>query len=131
MKLLLLALFAVLLVRTQDAEPAQTPKQEAVAWKTVAAALEASDKAWLPLLERDTLSTGIYRLAAGSMDGQSPHRFDEIYYVIEGKGTLFAGDEELAMETGSVAFVEREVEHRFHDIEEDLVVLVFFAKPHE
>ena len=29
--------------------------------------------------------------------------------------------------TGSVIFVEARAEHRFYDIEEDLLVLVFFA----
>lgn len=79
-------------------------------------------------MERPSLSTGLYRLAAGSEDAQTPHRYDEIYYVIQGKGRLFAGGEELAMQRGSIAYVAREVEHRFHDIEEDLEVLVFISK---
>ena len=115
---------------TQDSTP--VPKaQEAVAWKALETAMKESDRSWHPIIERESLSTGLYRLSAGATDNQSPHRFDEIYYVIEGKGTLFAGGEELAMEQGSIAYVARNVEHRFHDIEEDLLVLVFFAKPHE
>jgi len=37
------------------------------------------------------------------------------------------GPEDLSITAGSVIFVAAEVEHRFHDITEELVVLVFFA----
>jgi quercetin dioxygenase-like cupin family protein len=38
-----------------------------------------------------------------------------------------AGSEDQAVGEGSVIFVAAEVEHRFYDIAEELVVLVFFA----
>jgi mannose-6-phosphate isomerase-like protein (cupin superfamily) len=69
----------------------------------------------------------MYALAAGSRDGQQPHTEDEIYYVVEGKACLQVNGEDLAVEVGTVAFVGAGVEHRFHSIEEDLKVLVFFA----
>jgi len=37
------------------------------------------------------------------------------------------GAEHADVVTGSVIFVEARAEHRFYDIEEDLLVLVFFA----
>jgi quercetin dioxygenase-like cupin family protein len=36
---------------------------------------------------------------------------------------------ESPVRSGSILFVEAGVEHRFHQIEEDLKVLVFFAPP--
>jgi quercetin dioxygenase-like cupin family protein len=37
------------------------------------------------------------------------------------------GAEDRMISGGSVIFVAKEVEHRFYDIEEELVLLVFFA----
>jgi quercetin dioxygenase-like cupin family protein len=37
------------------------------------------------------------------------------------------GTEDRAVSQGSVVFVAAQVEHRFYDIAEELVVLVFFA----
>jgi quercetin dioxygenase-like cupin family protein len=39
------------------------------------------------------------------------------------------GAEDRSVRQGSVIFVAAEVEHRFYDIAEELVVLVFFAPP--
>ena len=37
------------------------------------------------------------------------------------------GDEDRSVDRGSIVFVAAHVPHRFHTIEEDLIVLVFFA----
>jgi len=37
------------------------------------------------------------------------------------------GTESRAIETGMVVYVEANTEHRFHTIEEDLTILVFYA----
>ena len=52
----------------------------------------------------------------------------EVYYVVEGKGKLSAGDHVFEANPGSILFVAKEVEHRFFDIEEDLTLVVFFSK---
>jgi mannose-6-phosphate isomerase-like protein (cupin superfamily) len=36
-------------------------------------------------------------------------------------------NEDRAVQAGSVVYVAKKLEHRFHSIEEDLTVLVFFA----
>jgi mannose-6-phosphate isomerase-like protein (cupin superfamily) len=73
------------------------------------------------------LSVGLYRLAAGSQDRQQPHGEDEVYYAVSGRGRLRVGADDQAVEPGTVAFVGARVDHRFHDITEDLTLLVFFA----
>ena len=80
-------------------------------------------------IRSEHLSTGVYRLAAGSADPQQPHTEDEIYYVIKGVATIQVGDEDRPVAEGSTIFVAKEVEHRFHSIIEDLAVLVIFAPP--
>ncbi len=85
-------------------------------------------KPWLPFLDVDTLTCGVYVIPAGGDDGQSPHEEDEIYYVVGGKATLTVESVEVPVKPGSVVFVKRGAVHRFHDVEEELKVLVFFSK---
>ncbi|MGO9087038.1 MAG: cupin domain-containing protein [Terriglobales bacterium] len=84
-------------------------------------------KLYQEFLRVPAMSAGLYVLAAGATDPQSPHREDELYYVIRGKARLRAGDEDREVRAGSVLFVPAQVEHRFYDISEELAVLVFFA----
>lgn len=73
------------------------------------------------------MSAGVYVVPAGGMDPQKPHREDEMYYVVSGRGRMKVGAEDAEVSAGSVIFVEAELEHRFYDIREELEVLVFFA----
>jgi len=88
---------------------------------------EQSGKRYLEFLRVPAMSAGVYVLPAGSSDPQSPHQEDEMYYVVRGRARVRAGSEEQAVREGSVIFVAAGVEHRFFDITEELVVLVFFA----
>jgi len=73
------------------------------------------------------LSAGLYVLEAGATDPQSPHTEDELYYVLRGRAQVTVGDEERAVESGSLVFVAATVFHKFHDITERLELLVFFG----
>jgi len=73
------------------------------------------------------MSAGVYVLAAGATDAQRPHREDEMYYVVRGRGRFRAGDQNTEISAGSILFVAAEVEHSFYDIAEELAMLVFFA----
>jgi quercetin dioxygenase-like cupin family protein len=87
----------------------------------------AAGKLYREFLRVPVLSAGLYVLAAGASDLQRPHHEDEIYYVVRGKARFRAGEEDREVAAGSVLFVAAEVEHRFYEIEEELVALVFFA----
>jgi len=50
-----------------------------------------------------------------------------MYYVVSGRARMQAGSEDQAVQAGSVIFVPARVKHRFYDITEELVVVVFFA----
>lgn len=84
-------------------------------------------KAYREFLHVPAMSAGLYVLAAGATDPQRPHHEDEVYYVVRGKARFLAGQEDREVSAESVLYVAAEVEHRFHDIAEELVVLVFFA----
>jgi mannose-6-phosphate isomerase-like protein (cupin superfamily) len=91
---------------------------------------DAEGHGYVDFLVSDKLSVGLAIWPAGSIDHQRPHLEDEVYYVISGKGKIRVADEDRAVKAGSLVFVAAHVEHRFHDIEEDLRVLVFWAPPH-
>ena len=84
-------------------------------------------KSYLEFLRVPTMSAGVYTLPVGAADAQKPHKEDEMYYVVRGRARMRVGAEDRVIDQGSVIFVAAEVEHRFYDIAEELVVLVFFA----
>ncbi len=86
-----------------------------------------SSKLYLEFLSVAALSMGVYTLPAGSEDLQHPHTEDEIYYVTHGMATIRVGDDDQPLVPGSIIYVPARVDHRFHNITEDLTVLVFFA----
>jgi mannose-6-phosphate isomerase-like protein (cupin superfamily) len=85
---------------------------------------------YVDFLASEKLSVGLSVWPAGSIDRQRPHREDEVYYVISGLGAIRVAGEDRPVKAGSLVFVADGVEHNFHDIEEDLRVLVFWAPPH-
>lgn len=86
-----------------------------------------SNKLYLEFLKVPDLSMGLYVLPSGGTDSQSPHTEDEVYYVVSGRAKIQVADEDRAVQAGSIVYVAKNVEHRFHSIEEELTVLVFFA----
>jgi mannose-6-phosphate isomerase-like protein (cupin superfamily) len=88
---------------------------------------ETSNKLYLEFLKVHDLSMGLYVLPAGGTDPQSPHTEDEIYYVVSGRAQILVAEENRDVQAGSIVYVEKNVAHRFHSIEEELTVLVFFA----
>ena len=88
---------------------------------------ESSNKLYLEFLKVPDLSMGLYVLPAGGTDPQSPHTEDEVYYVVSGKAQILVAEENRDVQVGSIIYVEKNIAHRFHSIEEELTVLVFFA----
>ncbi len=89
--------------------------------------LAASGQLYHEFIRTHDLSVGVYVLPASGTDPQGPHTEDEVYHVVAGKARIRVGAEDHAVAAGSVVFVGADVEHRFHDIEEQLVVLVVFG----
>jgi mannose-6-phosphate isomerase-like protein (cupin superfamily) len=87
----------------------------------------ANGELYREFLRVPAMSAGLYVLGVGASDPQRPHHEDEMYYVIRGRARFAAGEEDQDVGPGSVMFVAKGLEHRFHAIEEELAVLVFFA----
>jgi mannose-6-phosphate isomerase-like protein (cupin superfamily) len=78
-------------------------------------------------LRTTRMSAGLYRLRRGEEDQQRPHAEEELYLVLEGRGRFRMGDQDYAAEPGALLAVPARVEHTFHSITEDLLLLVLFA----
>ena len=89
----------------------------------------ANDGAYLQFLRARNMSVGLYALDAGTQDPQQPHRQDEVYLVVSGRGSITVGVETTQVARGSVVYVPAGAPHRFHHITEDLRVLVVFSPP--
>lgn len=77
--------------------------------------------------ESPGLEVGVYVLVAPEPDRQQPHADDEVYVVLEGRGTLEVEGEEVALDEGQAMFVAAGAEHRFTGYE-SLSLLVIFAR---
>lgn len=60
-------------------------------------------------------------------DRQQPHEDDEIYVVLDGRGTLEIEDKQLELREGQAVFVPAGAEHRFVAYEQ-LCALVLFER---
>jgi mannose-6-phosphate isomerase-like protein (cupin superfamily) len=90
----------------------------------------STDRGYAPaVLRSDQLSVGLYTLAAGAVDRQSPHLEDEVYYVVRGRAMLMVDGTDHPVRDGTALFVPAGADHRFHEITEELVLLVFWAPP--
>src|SRR3954447_6141255 len=87
----------------------------------------AAGRLYQEFLRVPSISAELYVLEAGADDPQGPHREDEIYYMIAGRARVHVDGEDRAVRAGSVVYVARHVEHRFHSIEQRLELLVAFA----
>jgi mannose-6-phosphate isomerase-like protein (cupin superfamily) len=73
------------------------------------------------------LELGLYVLVAPEPDRQQPHEDDEVYVVLEGRGTLEVEDTAVELCEGHAVFVPAGADHRFVGYEL-LSVLVIFER---
>ena len=86
-----------------------------------------ANQPYIEFLRRPSMHCGVYHLEAGSEDPQSPHDDDELYYVQSGRAKFFADGKNVDVKPGTLLYVKAHEEHRFHSIEENLTILVFFS----
>ena len=77
----------------------------------------------------DRLTLTVVRWLAGTVDDQTPHAEEEVYYIVRGTAQVSVAGQTRPVGPGSIVHVAARVEHHFHDILEDLEVLVFWAPP--
>lgn len=76
------------------------------------------------VLQRGTLDVKLSRPLRPNV--QTPHEQDELYVVVAGSGCLVHDGKRDAFGPGDLLFVAADVEHRFEDFGDDLVVWRIF-----
>jgi mannose-6-phosphate isomerase-like protein (cupin superfamily) len=95
--------------------------------REVAERLAAANGGYEVVHESPGLQVGVYVLVAPEPDRQQPHEWDELYVVLEGRGTLEVEDEFFELEEGGSVYVKAGADHRFTGYE-GLSLLVIFDK---
>lgn len=83
---------------------------------------------WKEIYNGKTIRAGFYHLKSGARDDQKPHEFDEIYWVERGNAKIRIGGKSFDVKKGDIIYVQAKQIHYFHDIREDLDLLVLFSK---
>ncbi len=85
---------------------------------------------WIIDEEHDGATNYALRVIEVAPGGHTPdhsHPYEHENFVLEGRGRVRMGDEDFAAEPGFLFTVPARVEHRFHSVGEDLLLLVFYA----
>ena len=89
--------------------------------------LECSESYFLTFLSSRGIDAGILRLLPGEEDVQEPHPSDEIYLVMKGDGFIRINDRKYELKKNSFVYVPANVEHKFCENKEELLVAYFLA----
>ncbi len=87
----------------------------------------AADGGYEIIHESAGLEIGVYVLVAPEPDHQQPHVDDEVYVVLEGRGTLDVEGVRVDLREGHAVFVPAGAKHEFVGYEQ-LSVLVIFER---
>ena len=94
-----------------------------------AARLAGDGGGYVVVHESPGLEIGVYVLVAPEPDRQTPHAFDEVYFVLDGEGDLEVEGKVRRLGKGEAAFVAAGDNHRFSGYG-TLSLLVVFNGPH-
>ena len=91
--------------------------------------LQTSSGGYEIVHESPGLEIGVYVLVAPEPDRQQPHAYDEVYVVLEGRGTLDVEGTKTELREGNAIFVPAGAEHRFSGYEQLSVLVIFERGP--
>jgi mannose-6-phosphate isomerase-like protein (cupin superfamily) len=91
--------------------------------------LAAANGGYEVVHESAGLEIGVYVLVAPEPDRQQAHEDDEVYVVLEGRGTLDVEGTQVDLREGHAAFVPAGADHRFSGYEQLSVLVIFERKP--
>jgi mannose-6-phosphate isomerase-like protein (cupin superfamily) len=93
----------------------------------VIADLNGTGSYFLNVFNNKGVDLGILRLRKGETDTQLPHSVDEVYFVVEGRGSIEIEGKLKPVKSADFIFVPAYDHHRFIVGSQDLVVIFFFA----
>jgi mannose-6-phosphate isomerase-like protein (cupin superfamily) len=71
----------------------------------------------------------VFAAGPGYTDVQEPHGEDEVYVVLAGHAIIDVDGSHNSVAAGSIMYVPRGMPHHFHDVSDDLRVVVVFVPP--
>ena len=74
-----------------------------------------------------SMEVGIINLKKDQKDIQQPHPFDEIYYIISGKGTIEIDGMTNNVNPGKIIYIPKKVSHSFNAISNEIIVLYIIS----
>jgi mannose-6-phosphate isomerase-like protein (cupin superfamily) len=89
--------------------------------------LDKQGNYFLNFVDLNALQVGILRLRPFEKDVQEPHSGDEIYFVIRGNGFIQMNNKKHKIMPNSFIYVPANMEHRFVDNPEELIVAYFIT----
>lgn len=89
--------------------------------------LSKASKPFTELFNHGTLKIELYK--PDQIDHQQPHKQDEVYVIVSGRGTFYHGGTSTVFQPGDLLFVPAGEEHRFERFTSDFVTWVIFYGP--
>src|ERR687885_1913768 len=103
----------------------RNPMEKIFELRDLLSRLDSEGGYFIDFLKAKGMEVGILRLGFDGQDNQRPHPVDEIYYVIEGSGSIEIDGKDYAIKQGTSIFVPARAMHRFHvtNRDKDLILL--------
>lgn len=77
--------------------------------------LNASDRYWKSFVEKENFELGVLVLEPGEVDTQSPHKSDEVYFIIEGNGFMNIEGVDYEIKPKTAIYIPQDVSHKIHN----------------
>lgn len=87
--------------------------------------MRGSDRYWSSFIEKENFEAGSLRLGPGEKDTQSPHKSDEIYFIMSGDGYINIDGTDFEIQQSHSYFVPKNTPHHFHGNKEE--ILAFYV----
>lgn len=91
--------------------------------------LDEEDRNYLEVLSEESMSVELARYPNSAP--KTPHKEDELYFIVSGSGMFRTGDETQAVSEGDVVYVEQGADHEFFDVDEEITALIVFTATQE
>jgi mannose-6-phosphate isomerase-like protein (cupin superfamily) len=88
--------------------------------------LDGTDSYFLNIFNNKGVDLGVLRLRKGEADTQLPHAVNEVYFVVEGNGSIEIEGKVKPIKSTDFIFVSANTKHKFIVDDKDLVVIYFF-----
>ena len=82
---------------------------------------------FIDVINTSTMEVGLINLKKDQEDTQHPHVSDEIYNVINGRGTIEIDGIKNEVNPGKIIYIPKKIPHLFHATSNELVVLYILA----